>query len=88
MGKQFRIVEVEWEDANVVYGWQNAEVAEEVADERPLYIKSIGYVLFEEKGRRMCIAQSLGQTPQSMEGSVAEVLTIPWKAISQVRDIE
>ena len=87
MAKQFRPVEVEWNDANVSYGWNNSERAEEVAIERPLYCKSIGYVLHEEKGNRLCIVQSTGQNSDSMTGAVSEVLTIPWKCILQITEL-
>lgn len=84
MGKQFRIVEVAWEDSNVARGWQSTKEATKGADERPLYCRSVGYVLGEEKGRRISLVQSLGQTEESMEGSVTEVITIPWKSILQI----
>ncbi len=87
MAKQFRPVEVGWYDSNVSYGWQNTDKAEDAAEDRPLFCKSIGYVLVEEKGNRLCIVQSTGQNLDSMKGAVAEVLTIPWKAIIEIKEL-
>ena len=87
MAKQFRPVEVSWNDSNVTYGWQDTKPAEDRAEDRPLMCKSVGYVLLKEKDDRIVLVQSIGHNDNSIEGAVAEVLIIPWNAIVEIKEL-
>ena len=88
MGKRFRIVEVDWVDSNVSYGWVTAKRAKETSDARPLTCRSVGYVLSEDEDDRLTLVMGQADNEDGPATSVSEVVSIPTVAILKVRDLK
>lgn len=77
-----RIVEVEWEDSNVVQGWADKG---DIRDLKPALIRTLGYV--EEDSPEML--KLITDTPVEDDGSSkGRVIAIPRSAIRKVTELK
>jgi len=88
MGNNLRIVEVEWVDSNGSSGWFSTKRAKEVADERPLTCRSVGYVLSEDVEDRLSLVTSLADNLEGKDMGAADIISIPMVAVLNVRDLK
>ena len=88
MGNDLRIVEVEWVDSNGTSGWLSTKRAKEIADERPLTCRSVGYVLSEDAEDRLSLVTSLADNLEGKDMGAADIISIPVVSILKMRDLK
>lgn len=84
-----KIVEVIWTDSNLARGWTSHTETRKYLDHQSFVCKSVGYLVEEtEEKIALLMSQSWQYIEDEESSSGAELLTIPRKAVKDVRELE